>query len=241
MQHVSYFLFSSLTLPFSSVFPQPHLPSPAPFAFRSFEMALAGYTVALSGTFPGTTHTALQNTITTLGGSVAKSVTADTNLLISTSTDVNKNSRKVQDAQTNGIPIVSIGWLDETKQSSAAPAFDDFLLANGSSPAANTEIKGKKRAASPDIPAAPSKVSKRNPLDTAPKLEPKVGDGSVLKSRDVNIPLDEGCPLQVYRVYIDEDGVVYDASLNKTDASANNNKFYRVQVMYLTHCFVFKN
>jgi poly [ADP-ribose] polymerase len=52
----------------------------------------------------------------------------------------------------------------------------------------------------------------------------------VLKSRDVNIPLDEGCPLQTYRVYVDEEGIVYDASMNKTDASANNNKFYRVQV-----------
>lgn len=205
---------------------------------RSFKMVLVGYNVALSGTFPGTTHTALQNTITSLGGSVAKSVTRDTNVLVSTPADVNRNSKKVQDAQANGIPIVSIEWVDEAEQNAAAPAFDDFLLVNGTSTATNAKGKGKKRAASPDISTAPTKAPKVGPPDAVPKLEPKVGDGSILKSRDVNIPLDEGCPLQLYRVYIDEDGVVYDASLNKTDTSANNNKFYRVQVNQSTYCLI---
>ena len=204
-------------------------------------MALAGNTVALSGTFPGATHPSLQSIITNLGGAVAKSITADTNVLISTPADVNKGSKKVQDAQSSGIPIVSIDWLNEAAQSSAPVAPDDFLLVNGSAPTTNLKSKGKKRQASPDIlPAPTSKIPKVDTLDAAPKLEPKVGDGSVLKSRNVQIPLDEGCLLQTYVVYIDDDGIVYDASLNKTDASANNNKFYRVQVCQSLRLFAHK-
>lgn len=194
-------------------------------------MALAGYTVALSGTFPGSTHTALQSTITGLGASFARSVTAATNFLVSTPADVVKASKKVQDAEASGIPIVSIDWLYEAEQSSTTPAPDDFQLNTKAAPTTDTNSKGKKRV-SDDVSTAPnSKVPKTGMLDVVPKLEPKVGDGSVLRSRNVNIALDEGCPLQTYRVYINENGIVYDASLNKTDASANNNKFYRVQVL----------
>ncbi|OAG11646.1 PARP-domain-containing protein [Paraphaeosphaeria sporulosa] len=191
---------------------------------------LAGYTVALSGTFPGTTHPTVSNRITDLGGNLAKSVTVDTNILISTPADVSKVSKKTQDAQSNGISIVSIDWLDEVELRSDVVDPKDFSLLTVSMPAADVKGKAKKRAASPNNSNAPaSKAAKVGPLNTAPKLEPKVGDGSLLKSRNMTIPLDEGCPLQTYRVYVDGDGIVYDASLNKTDASANNNKFYRLQ------------
>lgn len=229
---------------------------PIPFVSRvratvTMPPKLAGYTIALSGTFR-TTQATIQSTITSLGGEVAKSVNADTTILISTAADVKKNSKKVQDATSNSVPIVSIDWLDETEQAKGPATPDDFLLVNASpptatakgkakkraaspdvaaAPVANTRSKGKKRAASPDVAVPPAaKVPKANPAITVPKLEPKVGEGSVLKSRNVNIPLDEGCPLQTYHVYIDPNGVVFDASLNRTDASNNNNKFYRVQV-----------
>ncbi|OLN89070.1 Poly [ADP-ribose] polymerase 2 [Colletotrichum chlorophyti] len=44
------------------------------------------------------------------------------------------------------------------------------------------------------------------------------------------IPLDEGCKIQG-NVYIAPDGVIYDASLNQTNATNNNNKFYRIQLV----------
>lgn len=50
------------------------------------------------------------------------------------------------------------------------------------------------------------------------------------KSKDPQIPLDEGCPLTTFVVYIDDSGTIFDASLNQTNASNNNNKFYRIQV-----------
>jgi poly [ADP-ribose] polymerase len=62
------------------------------------------------------------------------------------------------------------------------------------------------------------------------KAERAMGEGQVAKSKDVQIPLDEGCPFVTSKVYIDDAGVIYDASLNQTNATANNNKFYRIQV-----------
>lgn len=41
--------------------------------------------------------------------------------------------------------------------------------------------------------------------------------------------LDEGAPAN-FNVYIDADLTIWDASLNQTNASNNNNKFYRLQV-----------
>ncbi|KAK4153633.1 poly polymerase catalytic domain-containing protein [Chaetomidium leptoderma] len=64
-----------------------------------------------------------------------------------------------------------------------------------------------------------------------PKVERAMGEGQVAKSKDVQIPLDEGCPFVTSKVYIDDAGVIYDASLNQTNASHNNNKFYRIQLL----------
>ncbi|KAI8958151.1 PARP-domain-containing protein [Daldinia sp. FL1419] len=63
--------------------------------------------------------------------------------------------------------------------------------------------------------------------------EAKVADGQIAKSRDARIPLDEGAENQLpqFEVYIDDDGVIFDASLNQTNATNNNNKFYRVQLL----------
>jgi len=79
------------------------------------------------------------------------------------------------------------------------------------------------------------KGAKSAKLDAAVE-EPVAGNSNKLKdgksSKQLNIPVDETCPLANYRVWIDPDGVIYDASLNQTNASNNNNKFYRIQVLH---------
>jgi poly [ADP-ribose] polymerase len=62
------------------------------------------------------------------------------------------------------------------------------------------------------------------------KAERAMGEGQVAKSKDMQIPIDEGCPYITSKVHIDDAGVIFDASLNQTNASNNNNKFYRLQV-----------
>ncbi|KAF2136605.1 uncharacterized protein K452DRAFT_322316 [Aplosporella prunicola CBS 121167] len=65
-----------------------------------------------------------------------------------------------------------------------------------------------------------------SPVDGAPAKKAKSSNAKL------NIPVDEGCPLAGYRVHIGPiDGIIWDASLNQTSASNNNNKFYRVQLL----------
>lgn len=73
----------------------------------------------------------------------------------------------------------------------------------------------------------------------APTTEFK--EAQVAKAGKSQIPLDEGAPTY-FHVFIDPaDQLIYDASLNQTNASGNNNKFYRVQVCYAGHViFLFR-
>ena len=206
---------------------------------------LDGYAIATSGRFPRTTQSALQGRVTDLGGSIASKVTADTNILIATDKDFEAKSTKVVAAIANDVPIVTIDWLDETESSNSKADEKQYLLSSPSTSAAGSALSsapaatnGKKRAASGSVPPAPSQDAsqskKRKTLEEKGKIENvKVGDGQNAKSKKINVPVDEYCPLPNYEVYIDDDGLVWDASLNQTNATANNNKFYKVQVSVL--------
>ncbi|OBT83286.1 hypothetical protein VE02_08474 [Pseudogymnoascus sp. 03VT05] len=99
---------------------------------------------------------------------------------------------------------------------------------NDSKTVSKVDVKAK-TAGKADV-----KVKTQTKLKTEVKTETEAksgrfADGQVAKSLDVKIPLDDGCNLS-YDVYIHDDGIIYDASLNQANATANNNKFYRVQV-----------
>lgn len=113
-------------------------------------------------------------------------------------------------------------YLLSTSASSAAAPAQQVSNGNGSK---------KKRAASPDASPAPTQDATQS---KKPKIAEtaKVGDGQNAKSNTIAISIDEYCPLGNYRVYVDIDGTIWDASLNQTNASANNNKFYKVQVCF---------
>ena len=54
-------------------------------------------------------------------------------------------------------------------------------------------------------------------------------DGQKAVSKDISIPIDEGfclesLPSKAPKVYIDEDGIIFDAALNQTNIENNNNK-----------------
>ncbi|KAF4453009.1 poly ADP-ribose polymerase [Fusarium austroafricanum] len=80
--------------------------------------------------------------------------------------------------------------------------------------------------------AANGKVAAKEEPEEAMEDEKVVAEGQFIKKKDAAIPLDEYCTLPTYQVYVDPDsGLIYDASLNQTNSSANNNKFYRIQVL----------
>ncbi|KAL8838167.1 MAG: hypothetical protein Q9176_005250 [Flavoplaca citrina] len=74
------------------------------------------------------------------------------------------------------------------------------------------------------------KASPKQPVQKAPAKQQKQ-DGQKAVSHDIAVPLDEGFHDDAM-VYIDDDGIIYDASLNQTNIGGNNNKFYRLQLLY---------
>lgn len=75
-------------------------------------------------------------------------------------------------------------------------------------------------------------------MDEKTKEDKVVAEGQFIKKKDVKIPLDEFCTLPTYEVYVDPDsGMIYDASLNQSNSSNNNNKFYRIQVSFSISVF----
>ncbi|KAK3985736.1 putative poly polymerase 2 [Cladorrhinum sp. PSN332] len=212
--------------------------------------------IAISGTFPGMTQAAVKGLAESLGAKISSSVTADTTHLVATEADFNKGTAKVGKAKEFDIPIVGLDWLSQCDETKAKEAENNFLLGVATTTTTTVTANSKKRATPAvdtvsDKEDAPRPKRSRNnaikneqlddkdvkmeedvePAPT-PKKGPKaVGEGQVIKSKDMVIPLDERCPYPNSAVYIDPAGVIYDAALNQTNASNNNNKFYRIQVL----------
>jgi poly [ADP-ribose] polymerase len=220
-------------------------------------LPLEGSIIALSGKFPRSQSAIEQDLITVLGATLTKTVTASTTHLITTDTDYEKLSAKVKQAKSHDVQIVKLQWLEDCLDQSKKLCEGDYSFDSmPAAPTTNGKANGSRKRSADDADddpqAQPSKKKTKptNGSTSKPQQAPKAkseanGDASdgqtnIAKSRDVQIPVDEHCPLTHYRVYIDNDGVIYDAALNQTNSSDNNNKFYRVQVCHRpTSCYWF--
>ncbi|PVH76827.1 PARP-domain-containing protein [Cadophora sp. DSE1049] len=209
---------------------------------------LQGCFIALSGTFPGRTQPSVDKEfIVPLGGTLAKSVTADTTHLVTTETDFAKPSTKVTQAKSKNIHIVNMAWLEDCLDQNAKMDEASYSLGGSTSaapsaapPAANSQTNGKakgkgakKRAAAVvDDDEEDEEEDKPQPKKSKLKYAAVEGKTNVATLSYLKIPVDEVCGLTHYQVYIDDDKVIYDASLNQTNAGNNNNKFYRIQLLH---------
>ncbi|KAI1166566.1 PARP-domain-containing protein [Nemania serpens] len=209
-------------------------------------LPFAGFNIAISGSFPGRTQASIEKDfIVALGGALAKSVSLSTTYLVTTEADWKKPSIKVQSAEANRVPIVSLQWLEDCLAQNTCVKEDAYVFlyqsqaqaqANGSAATDNA----RKRSASQTVqddgegqPPQPKKGKADNDKSKEKEREPKIAEGQIAKSFDVKIPVDEVARGQLvnYEVYIDDSGVIYDASLNQANAGRNNNKYYRVQLL----------
>jgi len=97
-----------------------------------------------------------------------------------------------------------------------------YLLSSAAASASPPPVNdSKKRAASASPPPtgyqSASQAKKPKIVENA-----KIGDGQNSKSTKIAVSVDEYCPLSNYQVYIDPHGLIWDASLNQTSASANS-------------------
>ncbi|KAI9149511.1 Poly [ADP-ribose] polymerase [Paramyrothecium foliicola] len=129
------------------------------------------------------------------------------------------------------IAVVSTDGGDEEdevpkpKKTKAAPK------ANGKANAKKGSAKTKDEVKKEDEPEA----------SQPPAEEKVVAEGQFIKKKGFEIPRDEFCPLQTFQVYIDPDsGMIYDAALNQSNSTNNNNKFYRIQILHEASSKTFK-
>jgi poly [ADP-ribose] polymerase len=110
-----------------------------------------------------------------------------------------------------------------------SPIADEDEDEDDSQPKPQAKGKGKAKSA-----PANANTTKDDPAKTIfsaqskyEKTDTMMADGQYAKSDKLIIPVDETCPLSSWRVFIDDDGIIYDASLNQTNSGKNNNKFYK--------------
>ncbi|KAI0876822.1 poly polymerase catalytic domain-containing protein [Hypoxylon argillaceum] len=207
-----------------------------------------GFAIAISGSIPSRTQASIETDfITPLGGTLAKSVSASTTHLVTTEADYHKPSAKVKSAQGKGIPILTFQWLEDCLDQNTLLNADTYSFVSQAQGTMNDSTKAngtRKRPASQaaqndgdddvDGNRSPQPKKKGKADEDEPKeREPIIAEGQVAKSLDVKIPVDEGAQRELvnYEVYIDDGGIIYDASLNQTNAGRNNNKFYRIQLL----------
>ncbi|KEY68041.1 hypothetical protein S7711_06952 [Stachybotrys chartarum IBT 7711] len=218
-------------------------------------LPLDGCAIALSGRFDGVGHThgSLEQIIRSLGGSVTKSVTKTTTHVVCTGDDYEANAIKVAAGKDKDLSLLNPSWILDCEEQKAKVDEKEHLwsqtavkgsangTANGNSAGADGSKKRQVADASAggdnDEPKAKKTKGakaanvKDEPDANPPSLETekKVAEGQFLTKKTVIVSRDEHCPLATYQVYIDPDsGMIYDANLNQSNSSHNNNKFYRL-------------
>lgn len=193
-------------------------PTAAPSSSPPLLVPLFGCCVAVSGYFrdpPGTNQASVLLLAEALGATVSKSITAQTTHLVTTQADCDKTSTKAIQARKGGIFIVGLGWILESEAIGTRQSETDYILtvanhkAATTKPPTGTAATSQKRQPS----HSPAPDPKKNKLSTAIGKAPAIGKSQIAKDWAVRIPLDTGCPLSGYGVHVDDDSVIWDASL----------------------------
>ncbi|KAJ6015297.1 poly polymerase catalytic domain-containing protein [Penicillium herquei] len=181
---------------------------PPAFPFRGKEVVISS-----GGVIPGHTQEQLKSLVESLSAPYSAAVTKRTTHFITTQKDVDKKIVKYKNALANKCQVVTIEWLLACKEQGRTVSVEDYLIL----PSPND--RGKKRANSED---------EHSDLEDSNKRQ---------KNMPLNVPVDpcffehNPFPSEVPTVWIDEEDVVWDATLNQTDSKLNHNKFYRLQLL----------
>lgn len=181
----------------------------------------------------------LKADIANCGGSYTAKVSQATHV-IATRSQVDRKLSRVEEALRDpNVTVVSYDWLAASLASNQGPVdTQPYLLDNSAgngadgasdldaSPTATTSKKSAKRPRQDDDDDEDAIATKK----TKQSSQAITNNMSVVTH--IKVPLDEYVPdPSDYKVYIDETGIVYDAILNKSNAGANNNKFYKIQII----------
>ncbi|KAL4765399.1 putative poly(ADP)-ribose polymerase PARP [Aspergillus foveolatus] len=191
--------------------------------------------IAVSGTFPGYRQGDLKSIVERHGATFTSSVRTNCTHLIATQKEIDKNGTKYKHAcDLQSCEIVSLDWLldsDKAKKPvSEAPYRFGASHSNQNSQADPVKTEKKRSAkAVQDTDDARSNKKPKQMVEDAQMITAE-------KAAKVRVGVDE-CyytdepTWQDPTVFIDDSGLIWDATLNLTVSAANNNKFYRIQIL----------
>ena len=136
--------------------------------------------IALSGNFPGLTHSAVETDfVNVLGAALTKSVNEDTTHLVTTNFDLTKPSAKVKQAKLHDVHIVSLQWPKDCKEQDLKSSENDYSLAANTATAATTASGSCKRTTNDD-------AGGNNSQPKSKKTKAAAANGFQMQSQDAS-------------------------------------------------------
>ncbi|KAJ5899994.1 hypothetical protein N7495_004738 [Penicillium taxi] len=137
-------------------------------------------------------------------------------------------SASVQAAPASDAPLSARMARVSTRIATAAVKAEQAVTSESVVAAETLEEKGRKRP-----------MKQQDPEDSEDEAQEtkKQKNSQKATSKTLNIPVDPTFfsavrAIQSPKVYVDSDGLIWDAALNQTSATKNNNKFYCVQLLF---------
>ncbi|KAL5043795.1 hypothetical protein BDW71DRAFT_187388 [Aspergillus fruticulosus] len=196
--------------------------------------------IAVSGTFPGYKQADLRAIVERYGATFTSSVSTDCTHLIATQKEVDKNGTKYKHAcDLQNCEVVTLGWLldsDKAKKPvSEAPYRFGAPNSSQTSQTNSVPVKTEKKRSAKTVQDADEDVSNKKPRQMAEDAQMITAE----KAAKVKVGVDERYypnepTWQDPIVFVDDSGLIWDATLNQTVSAANNNKFYRIQLLNST-------
>lgn len=204
-------------------------------------VAFASYSPGFHRDFANKTVTQLKSDIARCGGSYSTRIHLCTHL-IATSAQFDRQIKGVKEALQNPeVKILTYDWLAASLVANCPVDIGAHILGNPTAndvdavsdtdpqPAKKSAKRQRSGADDDELSLTTLKKAKYSPNSTD-KSQKKVPLPTSVKK--VIAPVDERIPdAGSYQVYVDDDGAVFDVTLNKSNSDANNNKFYRAQLL----------
>ncbi|XP_066550886.1 poly [ADP-ribose] polymerase 1 [Amia ocellicauda] len=165
----------------------------------------------------------LKTVVEELGGKITSTASKAT-LCISTKKEVEKLSKKMEEAKEAGVRVVSEGFLSEVK--SSGKAFQELLSLHGLSPW-GAEVKLETPAAAAKSSGAPAskssgRVKEEEGASKSKKMKLTVKGGAAV---------DPDSGLEDCAHVLDQNGKIFSATLGLVDIVRGTNSYYKLQLL----------
>ncbi|KAH1474996.1 hypothetical protein KXX26_004455 [Aspergillus fumigatus] len=225
---------------------------------RTFKKAV----IAVSGTFSGYKQADLKAIVEGQGATFSTTVSEGCTHLVTTQKEVEKGTVKYKQAcNVPGCDVVSLEWLLDSQKAGKPLASKSYFLTAGAASVGqgqNVDGTGTGTAPAPASGATTATAPKTNKRKLADANDDTAGSAvdangasngdeankkqkaaQKASTKSLNVPVDEGCTMPG-AVFIEDSGLIWDATLNQTNSAHNNNKFYRIQLLVDTSGTTYK-